>query len=177
MSTKTLIVADHMFHAENYARKHNISREDRVIITPSFTYPARGLQPKTIVDIRGGRSHPLMNRRMDDLLRVIRDRMPKPRKVRSITSIQDRFERFHAENPHIYKRLEEMATAWLKHGHSRCSIHMLWETLRWQAGSGFFTRDEEYRLNDHYPARYARLLVENHPEWESVFNLRALRAA
>jgi hypothetical protein len=176
-ATKTLIVADHLYHAHNYAQKHNIPIMEAVYVTPERSERIHGLMPKTIVDIRRGRSRPNANRRMDDLLRILRHRMPKPKRARNTGSIQDRFERFHGENPHIYKRLEEMTQAWLKHGHTKCSIHMLWETLRWQAGTGFFSREEEYKLNDHYPARYARMLVENHPAWEGVFNLRALRAA
>lgn len=170
--TQTLIVADHIRHAQNYARKHNV--QEATIVTPYSPASVHGMRPKTIIDIRRGRTSPRLNRRMDEALRMLKATMPQPTRT---ATIQDRFEKFHAENPHILARLEEMTSGWLSHGNDRASIHMLWELLRWQQGTGMFAKGEDFKLNDHFPARYARLMVDRHPEWASVFHLRELRAA
>ena len=92
----------------------------------------------------------------------------------TLRTIQARFERFHAEHPEVFARLEKMAGDWFDRGHPAVSIGMLWEAMRWLDGTH---TDDPLRLNDHYRSRYVRLLVEQHPEWESRFRVRELRAA
>ena len=90
-------------------------------------------------------------------------------------TLQAQFERFHEDNPHVYKVLERLATKWLA-THSKAGVGMLWEVMRWQLGVE--TSDTAaYRLNNDYRSRYARLLLANHPEWAGRIETRVLRAA
>ncbi len=36
---------------------------------------------------------------------------------------------------------------------------------------------EDFKINDHYLSRYARKLMEEHPELDGLFELRELKAA
>jgi hypothetical protein len=89
-------------------------------------------------------------------------------------TIQERFERFHKENPHVYEVLLDLATEARKKGASKLGIGMLWEVMRWRVWMA--TSDPSgLKLNDHYRSRYVRMLVKDRPEFDGMFELRTLR--
>ncbi|WP_424216977.1 hypothetical protein ACN20G_33325 (plasmid) [Streptomyces sp. BI20] len=90
-------------------------------------------------------------------------------------TIQQRFEAFHELNPWILDRLEGMTADCLERGMDRVGIGMLFEVLRWEYGRA--TTGDTWRLNNDYRSRYARLLLDRHPEWSPAFELRGLRTA
>ncbi|MER5642036.1 hypothetical protein ABT095_34505 [Kitasatospora sp. NPDC002227] len=90
-------------------------------------------------------------------------------------SIQTRFEAFHALNPWVLRELERRTAECVDNGWQRISIGMLFELLRYRYGQA--TRGDEFRLNNNWRSRYVRLLLERHPNWEPLFETRALRAA
>lgn len=92
-------------------------------------------------------------------------------------TIQERFEAFHQANPWVFTALEQMVTDDLNLGLPVGGMRMYWEVLRWRYNRRVDRRDGGFRCNDHFPSRYARALVEAHPEWASYFNLRVIRAA
>jgi hypothetical protein len=89
-------------------------------------------------------------------------------------TIEDAFWRFHRENPHVYRRLVDLARQW-KHstGGRRLGMKMLWERLRWE--EHMRTTDEVVQLNNSYTALYARLLMAREPELRGLFETRRLR--
>lgn len=87
-------------------------------------------------------------------------------------TIQERFEDFHRLNPSVLTKLEALTTQWLAAGGTRIGIGMLTEVLRWQYG--LQTRGDDFKLNNAYRSRYVRLMLQRHPEWEGVFQLREL---
>lgn len=87
--------------------------------------------------------------------------------------IELRFLRFHAQNPHVYTGLVRLAREARARGAGRLGIRQLWEVMRWQTGD--FSVDDDYRLNDHYHSRYARLIMQEESDLAGVFELRALR--
>ncbi len=88
--------------------------------------------------------------------------------------IQIKFEQFHADNPWVYRRLEQMTHDLIQRGRTRVGIGMLFEVIRWQVARS--TTDIDFKLNNNYRSRYARLLIERHPEWDDIFETRALRS-
>ena len=88
--------------------------------------------------------------------------------------IDERFMEFHHANPHVYERLRAMSFQWLGAGHTKCSMDMLFHLLRWEYG--ITTAGDEFRLNDHFTSRYARLLMANEPALRGLFNTRPLHA-
>ena len=85
---------------------------------------------------------------------------------------RERFEAFHHANPAIYLELETMARELWERGRRRIGIRMLWETLRWNYNMRVVRDDSIARLNNNYTPFYARLLVEVHPDWVGLFQLR-----
>lgn len=90
-------------------------------------------------------------------------------------SIQERFERFHAQNPHIYVKLVRMARLLRSKGHRHLAIGMLWEITRFDRAATM-EADGDWSLNDHYRSRYARLIMDTEPDLEAAFEIRELRA-
>lgn len=89
-------------------------------------------------------------------------------------TIQERFESFMRLNPWVLPALESLAESWLAKGHARVSTKMLFEVLRFRYG---VTVGDEWKLNNSYTSRFARLLIERHPSWSEAIELRTLRAA
>lgn len=96
-----------------------------------------------------------------------------PADVGNLT-IQQRFEAFHALNPWVIRELARMTADCAEKGFRRIGIGMLFELLRYQYGAA--THGADFALNNDYRSRYVRLLLAEHPEWTSLFEVRALRA-
>lgn len=87
-------------------------------------------------------------------------------------TIAEAFERFHAENPEVYATLRRLAFEWKKRRADRCGMKMLFEVARWQMN--LKTTGEPFVLNNNFTSYYARLLMENEPELDGLFQTRKL---
>jgi hypothetical protein len=85
-------------------------------------------------------------------------------------TITEQFHAFDASNPHVYHALDLMAARRLAAGATRVSLKNLFEDLRRQLPHGVIG------LNNNCTALYARLLIEDHPHWAGVFELRRRRS-
>ncbi len=92
------------------------------------------------------------------------------------TTIEEAFQRFHAENPWILEQLLTMTEKLHRGNRKRYGIGMLWEVLRWHVAIGEIKTDEDFKLNNNFRSRYVRLIVKLHPEYEQMFEMRVLRA-
>lgn len=92
-------------------------------------------------------------------------------------SIQERFETFHRLNPWVFDALEKLASQYAAKGRKRIGIRMIWEVVRWNYNLQTSDPNSEFKISDHYHSRYVRLLIEKHPEWADLFELRKLRAS
>lgn len=80
------------------------------------------------------------------------------------------FRKFHAENPIVYSKLVDRARRLVDAGHKKIGIGMLFEVLRWE--HMLVTNAIDFKLNNNYRAAYARLIMENCPDLEGVFDVR-----
>lgn len=91
-------------------------------------------------------------------------------------TIQEAFERFHAEHPEVETYLIALAHEVKRKGHQRYGIGALWERLRWhfqiEIGLG-----DDFKLNNNFRSRYARKIMHEHPDLDGFFEIRELRAA
>lgn len=87
--------------------------------------------------------------------------------------LAQRFELFHAMNPHVARALEALARQWLAH-HSKVSVKAMFERLRWEYGVR--TKGDVMRLNNSFTAFYARLLIERRPDWADAIDTRQSQA-
>jgi hypothetical protein len=90
-------------------------------------------------------------------------------------TIQERFEAFHERHPEVYQEIVRCAKIVKAAGFAHYSIDALIQRVRWHFQ---FERDkvEDFRINDHFSSRYARLLMEYEPGFEGFFELRKLKA-
>lgn len=89
-------------------------------------------------------------------------------------TIQERFERFHKKHPEVYTDLVRRARMVLARGHRRYSAKALYNITRWHFQ---IEKDmgEEFKLDDRYHSRYARLIMKAEKDLENFFELRRLR--
>lgn len=90
-------------------------------------------------------------------------------------SIEERFERFHADNPHVYENLKLLALQLKRReGKRKVGMKMLFEVLRYEYR--LQTRGDKFKLNNDYTSRYARLMMKQEPELANFFYTRELRS-
>lgn len=105
------------------------------------------------------------------------DDVPTVAPAPTVGTIQDRFLAFHRASPWVYTALERLVEQWVARGRKRLGIRTLWERLRWDYAMATADPTSDFKLNDQFHSRYVRLLIEKHPEWAGLFELRKLRAA
>lgn len=94
----------------------------------------------------------------------------------SILTIQQSFEHFHHTHPEVYDYLVGLAHKLINRGYTHYGIGSLYEHARWHFE--FEQKEhEEFKLNNNYRSRYARLIMEQEPELRTFFELRHLKAA
>lgn len=92
-------------------------------------------------------------------------------------SIEADFRQFHALNPKVYHSLVKLARDLHERGRRRIGIGMLFEVLRWQHAMSTVDPGSEFKLNNNYRSRYARLIMDQEPDLDEIFETRELTAA
>ena len=88
----------------------------------------------------------------------------------------EKFEEFHRANPHVLTNLEALADKLIRRGQTHIGIGYLFEILRYESFMRTEDTDSDFKLNNNYRSRYARILLERHPEWSEVISVRNLRS-
>lgn len=91
-------------------------------------------------------------------------------------SWQAQFETFHRLNPQVYAGLVRLARLAVAKGHTRIGIDLLAATLVWESMMSTSDPNSVFKLNRNYTSRYARMIMENEPDLEGLFQLRVLRS-
>lgn len=92
------------------------------------------------------------------------------------STIQERFEQFHAQNPAVYHDLVLLARRAQRRGATRIGMGMLFELVRWRRGF-VTTSDDGFKLNNNFRSRYVRMVTEQEPDLAGMFETRELRSA
>lgn len=96
-----------------------------------------------------------------ETMRQAVERMHKNRKA---------FDKFHRENPHVYRKLVSMARTLKAHGRRKYAIKTLYEVIRWQGA--LQTNAEDFKLSNNHAPFYARLIMTENSDLDDFFNLR-----
>lgn len=100
--------------------------------------------------------------------------LPNIQPIKRITqdsgeSLEERFNAFHAANPHVYAHLRTLALKLAREG-KKAGIATIYEVLRYE---GIWqTTGDTYKLNNDWRAFYSRMLMENEPELDGYFETR-----
>lgn len=92
-------------------------------------------------------------------------------------TIQQRFELFREANPWVEEALSRLALDLHARGRGRIGMKMLVEVVRWDYTRTTSDPTSSFRINNDFTSRYARILIERHPELGEAFETRELRAA
>lgn len=92
-------------------------------------------------------------------------------------SIQSDFEDFHRLNPWVLERMIGMTRDLARRGRRKVGIGMLFEVLRWQYAMSTTDTHSEFKLNNNYRSRYARLIMELCPDLDGIYETRELKAS
>jgi len=96
--------------------------------------------------------------------------------MREPTEADRQFLAFHEANPIVYATLARLARYARQRGRHRLGVKMLWERMRWELTIETDDATSDYKLNNNYHSRYARLLMETEADLAGMFELRALRS-
>ena len=88
-------------------------------------------------------------------------------------TIEERFNRFHAANPHVARVIAQMALDLKRMGIKKIGIARIYEQLRWN--HLIHTKEDSFKLNNNYRAHYSRLIMNSMPELEGFFTVRERR--
>lgn len=80
------------------------------------------------------------------------------------------FEKFHAENPHIFDLFKKFAVYVRSKGYRNYSAKVIFERIRWHVNVE--TSDKEFKINNNYKAYYTRLLEDVDPRFVGFFRKR-----
>lgn len=82
----------------------------------------------------------------------------------------DYFKVYHAENPHVYIAFKAYALQLIAAGVENISAYLIYERMRYESlinGKG------SYKINNNYRPYYARLFMQDFPEYEGIFCIRS----
>lgn len=89
-------------------------------------------------------------------------------------SLDDQFVAFHVSNPWVYQALVALARDMVSRGRRTIGMKMLLEVLRWQYAISTSDVASDFKINNNYGSRYARLIMANEADLDGVFTLRVL---
>lgn len=92
---------------------------------------------------------------------------------RTKLTIRERFEAFHSANPQVFQHFKRFAWEAKRMGRSRWSADAIIQRIRWFIC--IETAGDDFKVNDHFSAEYARLLIAEEPAFEGFFELRKTR--
>lgn len=93
-----------------------------------------------------------------------------------MSELRDKFLEFHGRNPAVYDGLLRLAYTGKRAGRTKLGMKQLFEVLRWEwMIEGLPDIHEQYKLNNNYTSRYARLIMASEPDLEGIFDTRKLK--
>lgn len=98
---------------------------------------------------------------------------PAPARPASKPTLQERWQAFCDQNPHVMVEMLRLARARLERGETRIGVKALWEELR---ESIRVQKLGDWALNNSFTALAARRLIELEPRLDGVIELRRRKA-
>lgn len=87
-------------------------------------------------------------------------------------NIAEAFRTFHRAHPEVYGLLVSLAREARRSGVDRYSIGALYEVARWKMR---IAKTGDFKLNNNYRSRYARLIMVQEPDLDGFFSVRDLK--
>ena len=84
--------------------------------------------------------------------------------------LEDKFKKYHKENPHVYELFKKFAGVAIEKGHDKIASKLIFERIRWEVS--IETVGDKFKLNNNYTAYYARMFMKDYPEHTGIFETR-----
>ena len=88
--------------------------------------------------------------------------------------IAEAFAKFDHDNPHVWHHYERFTLLAISSGRVRYSSDAIVHRIRWHLDIETRSADE-FKINDHFTALYARKFHAEHPEHDGFFSTRVRR--
>ena len=86
--------------------------------------------------------------------------------------MRDQVQRFHNDNPEVWDLFVRFTKNRIDRGFANYSVKAIFERIRWEV-DGVGGKDQaSFKLNNNYPAFYARRFMKMYPEHEGFFRTR-----
>ena len=85
-------------------------------------------------------------------------------------TIQKRFEKFHSNNPLVYYFFKRFTFEVIAKGYQRFSADAIMHRVRWK--TKIETLNEKFKINNDYVALYARMFIDDFPQFDGLFEIR-----
>lgn len=87
-------------------------------------------------------------------------------------TVEERFEAYHAENPHVYQQFKTFALQSAAR-RPRFSARAIFHRMRWQS---MIEGNDEFKINNNYSPYYARMFEDEYPDMEGFFEKRKVQS-
>jgi len=89
-------------------------------------------------------------------------------------TLTDKFNQYHRDNPQVYELFKRFTFMAIKRGHNRLSAWMIANRIRWETSIETFSVDE-YKISNDYIALYARMFMQDHPQYDGFFKTKEMK--
>jgi len=92
-----------------------------------------------------------------------------------MTTMQDKFTEYNRNNPSIYAVFDKFTREAIRGGHRKLSAWLVMNRVRWETSIATTDAECAFKVSNNYIAHYARLWMDNNPEYVGLFNTKALK--
>lgn len=89
-------------------------------------------------------------------------------------TIEERYHAWISQNPQVLGLFERFALEASQRG-KKFSIYLLRERIRWEIKMQWEKDGDDFKLNNNYTPYIARDLIERHPEYAELIELRSMK--
>jgi hypothetical protein len=93
-----------------------------------------------------------------------------------MTTLTNRFNQYHNDNPQVYEMFKKFTFMAIRRGHNRLSAWMIANRIRWETSIETISV-EEYKISNDYIALYARKFMSDYPEYNGFFQIKEMKRA
>jgi hypothetical protein len=87
--------------------------------------------------------------------------------------LQELFDKFHEENPLVWRLLVRFTFAMMKRGFKHYSVYAVCERIRWETDQANTKGGSTFKMNNNFRPFYARMFAEQFPQHAKFFRTRA----
>ena len=91
-----------------------------------------------------------------------------------MNSLEKKFNKFDAENPHVWRMFLQFADQVRLTGRLVYSVNAIFEKIRWHTDIETKS-DTDFKLSNNHRAYYARKYMNSHPNRAGFFNTKSVR--